>query len=116
MRILDLRDGPKCPLGDRRPANGVRCTNRRASSGWPTSKSTVPPDIWAQRSSCRACSGRGRVASRIDLLREVWGHQAIVRSRTVDAHIAELRRELEADPSKPKHILTVWKVGYRLQI
>lgn len=58
---------------------------------------------------------RGRVASRIELLREVWGHQAIVQSRTVDAHIAELRRNLEADPRQPRHILTVWKVGYRLQ-
>jgi DNA-binding response OmpR family regulator len=35
-------------------------------------------------------------------------------SRTVDTHIAELRRKLEADPSRPRHILTVRKAGYRL--
>lgn len=58
---------------------------------------------------------RGAVASRIELLKEVWGHQAEVMTRTVDIHIAELRRKLEDDPSTPKHILTVWKAGYRLQ-
>jgi two-component system response regulator MtrA len=59
---------------------------------------------------------RGAVASRLELLKEVWGHQAEVMTRTVDIHIAELRRKLEQDPSTPKHILTVWKAGYRLQV
>jgi DNA-binding response OmpR family regulator len=58
---------------------------------------------------------RGAVASRLELLKEVWGHQAEVMTRTVDIHIAELRRKLEDDASTPKHILTVWKAGYRLQ-
>jgi two-component system alkaline phosphatase synthesis response regulator PhoP len=58
---------------------------------------------------------RGAVASRLDLLREVWGHRAAVVSRTVDTHIAELRRKLEAEPSNPRHILTVHKAGYRFQ-
>jgi len=58
---------------------------------------------------------RGAVASRLELLQEVWGHRAAVMTRTVDMHIAELRRKLEADASNPRHILTVWKVGYRLQ-
>ena len=59
---------------------------------------------------------RGAVASRLELLKEVWGHQAEVMTRTVDIHIAELRRKLEDDASTPKHILTVWKAGYRLQV
>ena len=58
---------------------------------------------------------RGAVASRVELLREVWGHRVEVMTRTVDIHIAELRRKLEDDPSEPRHILTVWKVGYRLK-
>lgn len=58
---------------------------------------------------------KGAVASRLQLLKEVWGHQAEVMTRTVDIHIAELRRKLEDDPSDPKHILTVWKAGYRLE-
>jgi DNA-binding response OmpR family regulator len=58
---------------------------------------------------------RGAVASRLDLLQEVWGHRAAVVSRTVDTHISELRRKLEDEPSHPRHILTVHKAGYRFQ-
>ena len=56
----------------------------------------------------------GQVATRIELLKEVWGYDDSVMSRTVDTHIAELRRKLEADPASPRHILTVLKTGYRL--
>jgi two-component system, OmpR family, alkaline phosphatase synthesis response regulator PhoP len=59
-------------------------------------------------------SRRGATASRLDLLQEVWGHSAAVVTRTVDTHIAELRRKLEEHPAHPAHILTVRKVGYRL--
>jgi DNA-binding response OmpR family regulator len=45
----------------------------------------------------------------------VWGYGAFVLSRTVDSHIAELRRKLEEDPARPRHIVTVWKVGYRFE-
>ena len=55
----------------------------------------------------------GAVVSRAELLREVWGYGAFVLSRTVDSHVAELRRKLEDDPTNPRHIVTVWKVGYR---
>jgi DNA-binding response OmpR family regulator len=58
---------------------------------------------------------RGDVASRLELLTEVWGHAATVLTRTVDTHIAELRRKLEDDPASPRHILTVRKAGYRLE-
>lgn len=57
---------------------------------------------------------RGAVATRNDLLREVWGYGAFVVSRTVDTHIAELRRKLEDDAADPKVVMTVWKVGYRI--
>ena len=55
----------------------------------------------------------GAVASRQELLREVWGHRGAVLTCTVDAHMAELRRKVEADPAQPRHFLTVWKAGYR---
>ena len=58
---------------------------------------------------------RGDAASRRNLLDEVWGYDTDVVSRTVDTHVAELRRKLEADPGQPKHILTVRKTGYRWQ-
>jgi DNA-binding response OmpR family regulator len=56
----------------------------------------------------------GAVVSRTQLLAEVWRYQPEVVTRTVDAHIVELRRKLEDDPGRPRHILTVRKVGYRL--
>ncbi len=58
----------------------------------------------------------GRVASRAELLNEVWGYPDDVLSRTVDTHIGELRRKLETDPTEPQHLLTVRKVGYRLSL
>jgi two-component system response regulator MtrA len=57
----------------------------------------------------------GRVASRAELLREVWGYGPLVLSRTVDAHVVDLRRKLEVDPAQPRHILTVFKLGYRFE-
>ena len=57
----------------------------------------------------------GRVATRTELLREVWGYGPLVLSRTVDSHVAELRRKLEADPAEPRHLVTVYKSGYRFQ-
>ena len=58
----------------------------------------------------------GAVATRKELLAEVWSYpNPKVETRTVDVHVAELRRKLEADPANPRHILTVRKKGYRLQ-
>ena len=60
---------------------------------------------------------KGAVASRTELLGEVWEYaNAEVETRTVDVHVAELRRKLEPDPAHPRHILTVRKKGYRLQL
>jgi len=59
---------------------------------------------------------QGAVVSRLELLKEVWGHSSAVLTRTVDTHIGELRRKLEHDPSTPRHILTVRKAGYRLSV
>lgn len=60
------------------------------------------------------CQRAEEVVTRNELLREVWGYDPSVVSRTVDTHILELRRKLERDPARPKHILTVRKTGYRL--
>jgi two-component system alkaline phosphatase synthesis response regulator PhoP len=56
------------------------------------------------------------VVAREELLREVWGYDPEVVSRTLDTHLAELRRKLEKDPHHPKHILTLPKQGYRLAL
>lgn len=55
----------------------------------------------------------GEVFTRAQLLREIWGYASDVMSRTVDMHIMELRRKLEADPTSPRHFQTVRKTGYR---
>lgn len=57
----------------------------------------------------------GRVASRLELLREVWGYADDVMSRTVDTHIAMLRRKLEPDAAHPRHLVTVRTFGYRIE-
>jgi two-component system response regulator MtrA len=57
----------------------------------------------------------GAVATRVELLREVWGSAGDIQTRTVDSHMAELRRKLEDNPAEPKHFLTVWKSGYRFE-
>ncbi|HET6680262.1 MAG TPA: response regulator transcription factor [Gemmatimonadaceae bacterium] len=54
-----------------------------------------------------------QVVTRAELLKDVWGYNASVVSRTIDTHVAELRRKLEPDPASPRHIMTVWKTGYR---
>jgi|SRR5579863_9538028 len=58
---------------------------------------------------------RGRVVSRADLLRSVWGYSDATISRTIDTHVGELRRKLEDDTAAPRHLLTVRKAGYRFE-
>jgi DNA-binding response OmpR family regulator len=54
-----------------------------------------------------------RVITRDELLNEVWGYQCYPCTRTVDNHILQLRRKLEAEPAHPKHFQTVRGTGYR---
>jgi DNA-binding response OmpR family regulator len=54
-----------------------------------------------------------RSISREELLTEVWGYRNYPLSRTVDNFILRLRKLIEQEPSKPRHILTVHGIGYR---
>jgi DNA-binding response OmpR family regulator len=54
----------------------------------------------------------GRVFTRDELLREVWGYQHCPLTRTVDNHILKLRQKLEPDPANPTFFLTKHGVGY----
>jgi two-component system KDP operon response regulator KdpE len=56
---------------------------------------------------------RGAVASRQDLLHDVWGSEATISPRVVDTHVARLRRKVEDDPRRPRHIVTALTSGYR---
>ena len=55
---------------------------------------------------------RGEIVTRDELLDDVWGVRNYPLTRTVDNHIARLRRKLD-DPAKPRYIVTVHKVGYK---
>ena len=56
----------------------------------------------------------GDVVNREILLQEVWGVEAYTPTRTLDNHVARIRKKLEANPREPRNILTVHGVGYRL--
>jgi len=58
-------------------------------------------------------ASEGRVMSRDELVRKVWGLAHGGQGRTVDNFVAQLRSKLEADPDRPKHLLTVRGSGYR---
>ena len=58
---------------------------------------------------------RGRVVSRKSLLEEVWGLREDTDTRAIDNFIVRLRRYLEDDPARPRHLLTVRGVGYRFE-
>jgi len=53
------------------------------------------------------------VVDRYDLLENVWGYQSMPTTRTVDNYILDLRKKLEDNPSKPKHIIGVRGAGYK---
>jgi len=47
------------------------------------------------------------------LLEKVWGYKGVLNTRTVDLHVAQLRQKLEANPKQPRHILTLFRSGYK---
>ncbi|MFA5834977.1 MAG: response regulator transcription factor [Bacteroidota bacterium] len=55
-----------------------------------------------------------QVITRDDLLKHVWGYDESISSRTVDNFIVKLRKNIEKDPSRPKHIITMHGTGYKL--
>ena len=56
-----------------------------------------------------------QVFNRDQLLDQVWGETEYIDPSTVTVHIRRLREKVEADPANPRHILTVWGVGYRFE-
>jgi len=57
----------------------------------------------------------GKVFSRDELLSRIRGIDSFVTERSVDVHITNLRKKIELDPKDPKHIKTVWGVGYKFE-
>ena len=74
----------------------------------------VPVELTAKEFAILALlfKAGGEVVSRDRILDEVWGEE-VIDSRRIDAHIVNLRRKLEDDAAKPRHILSVYGEGYR---
>jgi DNA-binding response OmpR family regulator len=58
---------------------------------------------------------QGMVLSRDLLLTKIWGYDSVGESRTIDVHIRWLREKIEENPSKPKRITTIQRIGYRFE-
>jgi len=57
-----------------------------------------------------------RVVNQREILEEVWGRDSERRPISLRVYMAQLRRKLEVNPSQPRHLLTVYGVGYRLAL
>jgi len=58
-------------------------------------------------------SGPRRVFARDELMDRVWGYRAALETGTLSVHMCRLRAKLEDDPAAPRHLQTVWGIGYR---
>ena len=58
----------------------------------------------------------GEVVSRDVLLDEAWGYEDYPNTRTVDNHLVKLRQALEAEPARPRYLVTVHGAGYKLDV
>ena len=58
-------------------------------------------------------SSPGRAFTRDELMEAVWDHQFAAEPTAVTMHVRRLREKIEEDPGHPRHLLTIWGVGYR---
>jgi DNA-binding response OmpR family regulator len=122
------------PFSPRELAARVRSVLRRAGPAGPAERRLTFGDVTLERAT-REARRRGvgvrltakefdllwflaghprQVFSRDHLMASVWGYTTAVDTGTVTVHIRRLREKIEDDPSKPRHLETVWGVGYRL--
>ncbi len=112
---LAATDGPPAQRAPRRYAFGgveVDLVSRRVYRGG-EAVSLSPLEFALLTALLRRA---GAATPRTELLREVWNYGPGVVSRTLDTHILNLRLKLEDEPRAPRHIRTVRKVGYRLDV
>ena len=87
-----------------------------ASSSGPREPERIPVELSAREFRLLAffASRRGEVVTRESLLDAVWETRGAPLTRTVDMHVAKLRKKIEPDPREPRHLLTVHGLGYKL--
>jgi DNA-binding response OmpR family regulator len=80
-----------------------------------TRRNGMPVDLTAREYSLLRLliENKDRALDRSEILEEIWGEETDVFPRTVDSHVANLRKKLELEPSEPRHIVGVRSVGYR---
>ena len=123
------------PFSPRELATRVKTVLRRARNGKPPLErvSLGPLEVDAARREARRdgelldltakefdllwflASNANRVFSRDQLMSRVWGYSAALDTGTVTVHVRRLREKIEADPSDPQLLETVWGAGYRLR-
>lgn len=119
VEALLRRAGAGSPAGEPGLVEPVRIGSVEVDPGRRTvSRDGEPIELSPQEFELLLCLLRhdGRAVSRETLLRDAWGYSVPVATRTVDTHVSTLRAKLEDDPARPRHILTVRKVGYRLKL
>src|SRR6266542_4054514 len=124
------------PFSPRELATRVKTVLRRARNGKPPRErvSAGPLELDAARREARRdgepldltakefdllwflASNANRVFSRDQLMSRVWGYSAALDTGTVTVHVRRLREKLDADPSEPQLLETVWGAGYRLRV
>ncbi len=102
------------PTSDRQPKLAFGAIEIDARARW-VKRGGEEVDMTAREFDVLLClvNERGRVLSRDEVFRRVWGPNHHGTARTVDNFIQQLRGKLEDDPQEPRHILTVRGVGYR---
>jgi DNA-binding response OmpR family regulator len=56
------------------------------------------------------------VVTREMLLDQVWGYDSYPTTRTVDNFVLAIRKQIEEDPSDPKHLITIYRAGYKFKL
>ena len=112
VRTVLRRSGPEAPREERLSVGElvIDAATREVTNGdAPVQLTATEFDLlWFLASHPR------RVFSRDQLMSRVWGYEAAFDTGTVTVHVRRLREKIEADPSKPRLLETVWGVGYRL--
>ena len=65
---------------------------------------------------CTLVENTGKTVNKDFLFNKIWGIDSESEQQTLTVHIKWLRQKIEEDPKNPKHILTVWGVGYRYEV
>jgi len=113
--------------GTRRPAGPLRIgelvvdfkrheAHRESPGAGPDLVRRTPVELSAREFRLLAffASRRGEVVTRENLLDAVWEARGAPLTRTVDMHVAKLRKKIEPDPREPRHLVTVHGLGYKL--